>query len=93
VSNDQSGTVSVIDTNLNRVIGSIAVWAGPNTMTMDVTGARLYVPNYTDGTISVIDTASGAVVATIGVGANPFRPAVNLTRTRTHRPGSVFSRR
>jgi len=93
VSNVQSGTVSVIDTNLNRVIGSITVWAGLNTMTMDVTGARLYVPNYTDGTVSIIDTAAGAVVATIGVGANPFRPTVNLTRTRTHRPGSVFSRR
>ncbi len=61
-----SGTVSVVDIQTARLIGSINVGLHPAGMVLD--GSRLYVANSFDDTVSVIDTLQQRVARTIKVG-------------------------
>ena len=71
------GTVSVIDTTTNSVVGSpITVGAQPGRVAVSPYGARVYVANYGDGTVSVIDTAT-ALGSPITVGTKPLFVAVS----------------
>jgi YVTN family beta-propeller protein len=68
VTNEGSGTVSVIDINTNTVLSdTIPVGLNPLTLTIHSGAARAYVYNVGDGTISVIDTINEVVVATIEI--------------------------
>ncbi|MEO3761491.1 beta-propeller fold lactonase family protein, partial [Mycobacterium sp. B14F4] len=90
VTNRTSGTVSVINTATNQVVGSpIKVGTQPESITINTDGTRVYVANFFSSTVSVIDTdATSAnfnkVIATIPVGANPrgiaFAQTVNGPR-------------
>ena len=77
VTNEFDNTVSVIDTAMNRVVGSpIPVGSVPRGVAVTPDGARVYVANYGgngigNGTVAVIDTATNTVVATVGVGVLP----------------------
>ncbi len=72
VANNGSGTVSVIDTATNEVIGEpIAVGSQPGQLAVTPAGGRLYVANFGDDTVSVIDLAAHSVIATIPVGNEP----------------------
>ena len=56
VANISDSTVSVIDTDTNRVVGTIPVGSGPTAVAVKPDGTRVYVANYYEGTVSVIDT-------------------------------------
>ncbi len=69
--NQNDGTVSVIDTTTNTVVGSpITVGSQPFFIATTPDGKQLYVPNSGDTTVSVIDVATSAV-STITVGSGP----------------------
>ena len=87
VTNRTSGTVSVIRTSDNTVVGApITVGSQPESITVNATGTRVYVANYGSNNVSVIDTTTSTpkVIATIAVGANPrgiaFAQTVNGSR-------------
>ena len=64
VSNQLSGTVSVIDTTRNVVDGEIAVGGEPSAMAMAPDGRTLYVANHI-GYVSVVDLAAKNVARSI----------------------------
>jgi YVTN family beta-propeller protein len=88
VSNWSSRTVSVIDTALNKTIGTIPVGSNPNDMVLGADG-RLYVACSGDNTVHVIDTRTGAVVEKISTTLHPRAPegatpdALALDRARS----------
>jgi YVTN family beta-propeller protein len=79
--NNDIGTVSVIDTATNTVIGSpIPVGTDPHGIAITPDGSRAYVTNLADGNVSVISTATNTVIDTVtvgGVGSLPQGVAVS----------------
>jgi YVTN family beta-propeller protein len=76
IPNEADGTVLVIDTATNTVIGSpITVGTSPVGVAVTPGGSKVYVANFGDSTVSVIDTATNTVT-TIAVGTNPVGVAV-----------------
>jgi len=80
VANSNRGTVSVIDTATNTVVGTpIPVGFGPFGIAVTPDGKHAYVTNASSSSnnVSVIDTASNtAVGAPIPVGSGPFGVAI-----------------
>jgi YVTN family beta-propeller protein len=77
VANSAVGTVSVINTGTNKVIGSIAVGSDPQGVSVTSDGSKVYVANEGNGTaagtVSIIDTATNtAESSTITVGKAPL---------------------
>jgi YVTN family beta-propeller protein len=77
VADSAVGTVSVINTGTNKVIGSIAVGSDPQGVSVTSDGSKVYVANEgngtVDGTVSIIDTATNTVESsTITVGKAPL---------------------
>jgi serine/threonine-protein kinase len=69
VTNQGSGTVSVIDTLTGRaVVDPIPVGEKPNSVAVAAGGARAYVTSTGAGTLSVIDTATNRVTTVVPVG-------------------------
>ena len=71
VTNRTSGTVSVIRTLDNTVIGSVRVGTSPEQMALNSTGTKLYVTNYGSSNVSVVDVSGQTPSLDIAVGANP----------------------
>ncbi len=73
VTNSESNTVSVIDTNTNTVLGNpIRVGMNPKGIAYDPENERMYVTNFGSNTVSIIDTHSNrALGSTISVGTGP----------------------
>jgi YVTN family beta-propeller protein len=67
VTNQASGTVSVIDLTANQKTQDIQVGVEPYGVALTPDGSRAYVTNSASNTVSVIDTATNAVVATINI--------------------------
>ena len=70
VANEKSGTLSMIDTGRDEVIGEIRAGVRPRGMAVSLDGKRLYVsaqPN----SLLVVDLEQRAVRATIDVGESP----------------------
>jgi YVTN family beta-propeller protein len=84
ISNQGSGTVSVIDTPTRAVVATIAVGASPTGVAVNPAFTRVYVANYGSGTVSVIDTFTNAVVTTIPVGGQTNGIAVDGTGSRVY---------
>ncbi|MFF1626199.1 beta-propeller fold lactonase family protein [Streptomyces sp. NPDC058272] len=76
VTNDSSGTVSVIDTATNTVTATIPVGTAPQGVALTPDGTRVYVTNSGSDTVSVIDTSTNTVTATVPVGVGPRGVAV-----------------
>src|SRR5438270_563861 len=78
ITNSGAGTVSVIDTTTNTVIGSaIPVGSTPVGVAITPDGSKVYVTNLNDKTVSVIATATDTVIGSpIPVGNQPFGAAV-----------------
>jgi YVTN family beta-propeller protein len=78
ITNSGDGTVSVIDTTANIVVGSpIPVGKSPNGVAVTPDGSKVYVTNQGGNTVSVIDTATNTVVGSpITVGRQPAGVAV-----------------
>jgi YVTN family beta-propeller protein len=77
VTNEGSGTVSVIDTATNSVVASVNIGSEPTDNAISPDGKHVYASNNLSGTVSVIDTATNSVTATINVGANPYGVVVS----------------
>jgi YVTN family beta-propeller protein len=71
VANSGEGTVSVIETIDNSVVGAIPVGKEPVGVAISPNAARAYVANKGDDSVTVIDTAKNTVVATVPVGKEP----------------------
>jgi YVTN family beta-propeller protein len=77
VNNALSGTVSIIDTSTNAVIGTVSVGVSVG-VAVNKQGTRVYLTSDTSpGTLSVLDTVSRTVTATIPVGSLPVGVALN----------------
>ena len=73
VTNSGDGSVSVISTETNTVIGdTIAVGSNPQRIAYDPVNERMYVTNSGDGSVSVISTETNTVIDTINVGNMPI---------------------
>jgi YVTN family beta-propeller protein len=85
VTNGGGGTVSVIDTPTNKVVGTpITVGTTPAGVAVTPDGKHVYVTNSGVGTVSVIDTATNTVAATIPVGNGPEWLAVTPDGTHAY---------
>ena len=78
VANYLSGTLSVIDTKTNRVVGSISVGEGPHAVAISPNGKIAYVINEFFGRngdywsrVRLIETQTGRVVGSNRVGVKP----------------------
>jgi YVTN family beta-propeller protein len=80
VTNESSGTVTVIDLRSDVVVATIDVGPRPYGVTVDESTGRVYVSNFGSGannspgvgqSVMVIDEATSQVIATIDVGARP----------------------
>lgn len=76
VTNRSAGTVTVIDTTTNSVIGTVAVGPTPDAMAIKPDGTRLYVTSLENNTVKVVNTSTLAVVATIAM-TTPSAIAIN----------------
>jgi YVTN family beta-propeller protein len=77
VTNQGAGTVSVISTRTNRVIGPpIRVGKEPTGVAITPDGSAAYVANTQSETVSVIETATRRIVDSIPVGINPKQVAI-----------------
>ena len=76
VSNQGSGTVSVIATASNIVTDTITVGDSPVFLAITPEGSKAYVSNLGSDNVSVINTASNTVAATIAVEVNPYFVAI-----------------
>ena len=85
VANSFDNTVSVIDTDSNKVVATIPVGDNPSGVATTADGTHAYVTNSDFGNVSVIDTASNTVVDTIPVGGG-FPTGVATTPDGIHPP-------
>jgi YVTN family beta-propeller protein len=72
VSNGKDGTVSVIDTSINKIVATIEVGKRPWNMAITPDGGKLYVANGRSDSVSVIDTATNTKLKDIPVGKRPW---------------------
>ena len=66
-----NGSVSVIDTEANRVAATIPVQKLPYFIDVDAAGARAYVANSGSNTVSVIDLEQRREIGMVGTGEQP----------------------
>jgi YVTN family beta-propeller protein len=66
-----TGSVSVIDTDVNRVVATIPVHRLPYFIDVDATGHRAYVTNSGSNTVSVIDLDRRLEIGVAGTGEQP----------------------
>ena len=66
-----TGSVSVIDTDTNRVVATIPVHKLPYFIDVDAAGQRAYVANSGSNTVSVIDLDSRREIGVVGTGEQP----------------------
>ncbi len=66
-----NGSVSIVDTDANRVVATIPVHKLPYFIDVDAAGHRAYVANSGSNTVSVIDLDSRREVAVAGTGEQP----------------------
>ena len=83
-SSSLSGTISMIDTSINRILATIRVGKQPRGLAMHPDGSKVYVANSGSNTLSVVDTTTYAVLKTIPVGTNPRGVSVNPAGSRVY---------
>jgi YVTN family beta-propeller protein len=71
VANEKSGTLSVIDTGSDSVLGEIRVGGKPRGMAFSKDGKRLYVSDQTSNALVVVDLERRAVHSRIDLGESP----------------------
>ena len=84
ITNQNSNTVSVIDTATDTVIATIPVGLSPFGVAVSPDGSKVYVANTGANTLSVIDTATNTVSATVPVGFGPRGVAVKPDRSKVY---------
>src|SRR5215207_2348485 len=71
VPNEGSGTISVIDTDTDRVTGTIRHGTKPRGIAIAADGARLYVSDQRENCLIVVDLSTGREVARVRLGESP----------------------
>jgi YVTN family beta-propeller protein len=71
VSNEKSGTVTVIDTVKDVVVGQIALGGKPRGMALHPSGGVLYVSDQPSGALVEVDLASRRATRSIPLGESP----------------------
>lgn len=84
-----SGTVSVIDTNTNKVVNTITVDRHPCGMALSPAGDRLYVTNANSDTVSVIDTSADEVSKSLVVTLSTKKTGLVKTPVLGSSPNAV----
>lgn len=84
VSNNNTNTVSVIDSVNNKVLYSVNVEKGPSGVAVNPNTNRIYVANYYSDKISVIDGNDDSLLDVIDVGDSPRNIAVNLVTNKIY---------
>ena len=74
-----AGSVAVIDTATNKVVGVIEVGVAPSGLTINRAGTLLYVANLFSRDISVIDVAQATVIDWIAI--DVLSSSIQLTRS------------
>jgi YVTN family beta-propeller protein len=88
------GSVSVIDTDANRVVATIAVHKLPYFIDVDAAGRRAYVANSGSNTVSVIDLDQRREIGVVGTGELPGLARISpdmRTLVVTNRGGNSVS--
>ena len=70
VANRDSGTVSVIDSTNNTVIGDVNVETSPIALEFNPSNNNIYVANRDSGTVSVIDSTNNTLLENVVVSAD-----------------------
>jgi YVTN family beta-propeller protein len=68
ITNNDSNSVSVINTATNTVIATIPIGYGPFGVSVSPDGGRVYIGSFGINTVGVIETATNTVIATIPSG-------------------------
>jgi len=85
VANGGDGTVSMIETATNTVVGNAIIVGGlPEGITITPDGKKVYVTNFNSHDVSVIDTTSNFVQTTIPVGFFPLGIAITPDGQRVY---------
>jgi len=71
VPNEKAGTVSVIDTAADQVIGEIEVGVRPRGVAASPDGKFLYVSDQRRNVLHVIDLAARSIVVEVEIGVGP----------------------
>src|SRR5262249_31927970 len=71
VSNEGSGTVSVIDTATDKITGTLRNAKKPRGIAVARDGSRLYLSDQTANALVVVDPAKSATIATLPLGSSP----------------------
>jgi YVTN family beta-propeller protein len=69
-------SLRVIDTDSQKVVGSIHVGANPLGVAVDPDSRHAFVTNFSENSVSVLDTANGKLIKNVPVGQNPASVAV-----------------
>ena len=77
VTDDDTGTVNVIDVATNAWIATVSVGSEQAEIAVDPAAGTVYVADPSDETVSVIDVTTATVTATIPVGSAPAAVAVD----------------
>lgn len=75
VSNSGSNYLSIIDKDLERVVGALTVGSEPMGMALNYGGGKIYVVNRQDSSISIVDIYNQDVLETIGISAYSLKPS------------------
>ncbi|MGZ4544094.1 MAG: Hsp70 family protein [Blastococcus sp.] len=91
IASRDAGLVTVVDTSVNKVTGTIPIKAGPpQFLAFSKDGRRAYVSVWNDArtiaAVSVLDTTSNAIIDTIQVHTRPFLAAVSPDGKRVYVP-------
>src|SRR5215470_13460234 len=89
ITNQNSNTVSVIDTATNTVSATIPIGPSPLGVAVSPDGSKVYVANGPD--ISVLDTATNTVSATIPIGPSPLGVAVSPDGSKVYTTNELDS--
>jgi YVTN family beta-propeller protein len=93
VTNGISGTVSVVDLLMGRVVKEIKVGTEPRGCALTPDGSLLYVANHTEGTVSILVTSNPldpVLDGSVQVGGNPTAIAITSRGTGYISDETVF---
>jgi YVTN family beta-propeller protein len=76
VANQNSNSVSVINTTTRTAVATVSVGVNPWGVAITPNGAFAYVTNQASNSVSVINTATNSAVGSVSVGPNPTGVAI-----------------
>ncbi|MGH8761430.1 MAG: YncE family protein, partial [Burkholderiales bacterium] len=71
VANEESGTLSVIDTATDQVVREIPAGRKPRGMALSKDGKLIYVSDQPNNALDIIDIEKGETVGTVALGESP----------------------